>query len=308
MGKENFSLVGVFDGHGQHGHIISNMLKIFFSEYFSKSEIYTAENKNFLNIFNTKIKNTFADMNNIYHFTNNFDASNLNDLIKKIFYEKLIEENYFLIKNSFSLAEACFMQSKCDINFSGSTCISVFLIDDKIICGNCGDSRAILVTGKENQKNEIINLSIDHKPDLKEEANRIIKSHGRVERRSENGIRTGPLRVWLKNENFPGLAMTRSIGDMVASKIGVTSEPEIIECNVTNESKFIVVGSDGIWEILSNEEVASIVNPYYKIMDVESATDRLIEEASKKWLNVNYFLKIIIYFSSKKKQPMIYQQ
>ena len=35
----------------------------------------------------------------------------------------------------------------------------------------------------------------------------------------------GPLRVWLKNEDIPGLAMTRAFGDQVASTVGVTAEP-----------------------------------------------------------------------------------
>jgi len=38
----------------------------------------------------------------------------------------------------------------------------------------------------------------------------------------------GPYRVWLKTENFPGLAMSRSIGDFVAASVGVISEPGII--------------------------------------------------------------------------------
>jgi hypothetical protein len=37
----------------------------------------------------------------------------------------------------------------------------------------------------------------------------------------------GPKRVWLKNKQVPGLAMTRSIGDLVAGSVGVTAEPEI---------------------------------------------------------------------------------
>lgn len=39
------------------------------------------------------------------------------------------------------------------------------------------------------------------------------------------GMNFGPFRVWLKTENFPGLAMSRSIGDFVASTVGVISEP-----------------------------------------------------------------------------------
>jgi len=37
------------------------------------------------------------------------------------------------------------------------------------------------------------------------------------------------LRVWLKSENVPGLAMTRSMGDAVAASVGVSWKPEIIE-------------------------------------------------------------------------------
>lgn len=41
------------------------------------------------------------------------------------------------------------------------------------------------------------------------------------------GYPMGPLRVWLQSSAIPGLAMTRSIGDLVASQIGVTWEPEV---------------------------------------------------------------------------------
>jgi len=39
------------------------------------------------------------------------------------------------------------------------------------------------------------------------------------------GLSYGPFRVWLKQENFPGLAMSRSIGDFVATSVGVVSDP-----------------------------------------------------------------------------------
>lgn len=42
----------------------------------------------------------------------------------------------------------------------------------------------------------------------------------------------GPYRVWMKHENIPGLAMTRSFGDVMASKVGVINEPEILEFEI----------------------------------------------------------------------------
>jgi len=63
----------------------------------------------------------------------------------------------------------------------------------------------------------------------------------------------GPKRVWMRNRQVPGLAMTRSIGDMAATSVGVTAEPEIkVFNNLQPSDKFIVVASDGIWDRFSN--------------------------------------------------------
>ncbi len=63
----------------------------------------------------------------------------------------------------------------------------------------------------------------------------------------------GPCRVWLKHENIPGLAMARSFGDYVAASVGVISEPEVMNFEISENDKFFVVASDGIWEFLSSE-------------------------------------------------------
>ena len=59
--------------------------------------------------------------------------------------------------------------------------------------------------------------------------------------------------------------MTRSIGDLVAASVGVTSEPEIQVFNqMTQFDKAIVIGSDGLWDRLSNQEITQIVmSPRY---------------------------------------------
>jgi serine/threonine protein phosphatase PrpC len=69
--------------------------------------------------------------------------------------------------------------------------------------------------------------------------------------------------VWLKDEELPGLAMSRSFGDLVACQVGVNAIPECREVVLTPEDKVIVIASDGVWEFMSNEEVANIVYPYY---------------------------------------------
>ena len=62
----------------------------------------------------------------------------------------------------------------------------------------------------------------------------------------------GPERVWLKNEDIPGLAMSRSFGDQVAARVGVNAVPEITEMRMTPSDKIIILASDGVWEFLEN--------------------------------------------------------
>ena len=63
------------------------------------------------------------------------------------------------------------------------------------------------------------------------------------------------MRVWIKEDSIPGLAMSRAFGDKIASTVGVIAHPEIKEWTFTKEDKFVVLASDGIWEFISNEEV-----------------------------------------------------
>jgi len=62
-------------------------------------------------------------------------------------------------------------------------------------------------------------LSIDHKPELKAESERILAKGGRIDAFRDyynNGEPIGPMRVWVKYDEIPGLAMSRSMGDRVA--------------------------------------------------------------------------------------------
>ena len=93
----------------------------------------------------------------------------------------------------------------------------------------------------------------------------------------------GPLRVWLKNEDIPGLAMTRSFGDDMAARVGVIAEPEILELDLCKDDKFIVIASDGVWEFLSNEDVAQIVLPFFEKRNAEGAAEALVRESYLRW-------------------------
>ena len=247
-GIQNFNIFGVLDGHGVNGHLISQFVTKYIK---TQIEIY-------MELFNFK---------------------NLNDI-----YYKLIENNYQFIIDLYNNAEKELYTCDFDCSLSGTTCVIIFQIGKKIICSNAGDSRAILCYQNVVSKNlEFFELSHDFKPYLLNEKMRIMKMGGVIEKFFENGVYLGPYRVWVKGEGYPGLAMSRSIGDLIASKIGVIPDPEIIEYNILENSRFIVLASDGIWDKINNNQICEIGKIYNINKDSDGFCNELIKIAKEKW-------------------------
>ena len=204
----------------------------------------------------------------------------------------MINNNYEIIRNFYKNVNDELYNTKFDVHFSGTTCVLVFKIGKKIICSNVGDSRAILVKRKiylNNNDNinkyEFIELSHDHKPNNKEERERIEKLGGEVSQeyfigKGEEGP-TGPFRVWCKGYDYPGIAISRSIGDKIAELIGVISEPDILEFDIDDNCKYIIMGSDGLFDYLSNNEIMNIAKPFLIINNPDKACINVVEKASQ---------------------------
>lgn len=170
---------------------------------------------------------------------------------------------------------------KIDTEFSGTT-LSMAIVRDNHLTGvNIGDSRVILAR-EENGKLEAVEVTIDHKPDAPKEKERILATGGRVFAvEYDDGI-DGPPRVWLGNMDVPGLAMSRSLGDVVAHSAGVISEPEFTEFDLDPEKdKFLVVATDGLWEFVTNEETVEYVEGQ---VGPAQAVDTLVTEAGTRWM------------------------
>ena len=52
--------------------------------------------------------------------------------------------------------------------------------------------------------------------------------------------------------------MSRSIGDKIAHGVGVINEPEINIFNLDEKCKYIILGSDGIWQYINNMDIEQI--------------------------------------------------
>lgn len=153
------------------------------------------------------------------------------------------DEICIAFNNAFLNCNDELFNSGMDIRFSGSTCVSMMTLGQKLFCVNVGDSRGIVVKITPDNKLVAQAISRDQKPSQTDEANRILQCGGRIDSfRDPDRNPVGPLRVWLKNEDIPGLAMTRSFGDEVASRVGVTAEPgKSNDLNFAPESKIMKI-------------------------------------------------------------------
>ena len=173
-----------------------------------------------------------------------------------------------------------------ECSLSGSTAVQALLYGDKsILCANVGDSRCVVgVVDATTGKTSVVELSHDHKPTNPEENERIESSGGRVEPYMYDGEAIGPPRVWLRDEDTPGLCMSRSIGDSIAASVGVIADPDLVEHEFKPEDKYIIFMSDGIFEFISNEEVIEFIHKHAQQgLSPREVGKRLVKEARKKW-------------------------
>ena len=254
--------MGVCDGHGDFGKEISSFLVTNLPLVLG----------NFLRIFNIK------DISSS-------DNATLLPIVKNSF--KQINKNILLEK-------------QIDSSLSGSTCVSLIYTPKKVFCINLGDSRCIV--GRFDGENWTSkDLSVDHKPDSEIEKERIIQNGGIVRQsKDEDGEFIGPQRVWRQDAEIPGLAMSRSFGDEIAHQVGVICEPEMVEYELNEEDKFLILASDGIWQFISSQECVDIVKDYYISESYKGALKHLYKESCQRWIDeeesIDDMTLIIVFF------------
>ena len=259
------NIYGIFDGHGKNGNLISNLISKFLSQYLKNKENYFLE-KNDNDDSSSDSSESSKEI-----IINNELISNL--FSKEDFIKKIIKELDFKAN-----------ESNFDLQFSGSTCLLLFLFNDEIICSNIGDSMCVLFNCSNEDRWTYEIISKIHKPDIPSEKKRILEEGGVVHPfYDEFGIYDGPNRVYVKGKTYPGLSLTRSIGDLEAEKIGVISEPDIVFKKKDSTCKYLVLGSDGLWDVIKPYDVRRIVNPYFFRNDPDGACNALMKIASKNW-------------------------
>jgi len=133
--------------------------------------------------------------------------------------------------------------------FGGSTCVTALIIDGNLVVSNAGDSRAVISRRtRDGDCSEAEALTCDHKPGREDERKRIEKLGGSVTDYSRIS-RVGPL------------AVSRAIGDGFMKKL-MSAEPETTIIEILTDCEFIILASDGMWVVVSNQEAVDIARPF----------------------------------------------
>jgi len=251
--NEKLNIFGVFDGHG--GKEVAVYIKKHFTEEFLKQKNFKLGN------YKQTLIDNFLKMDEVMQQTDGRielknEAKKAKEEDKKT--ESGNEKNFHNIFDPKA-------QEDCDIAMvTGCTACVCFIDGNKIYCANAGDSRAVLC-----KKGAAIPLSVDHKPDLDTEKNRIYKAEG-----------------WVSDGRVKGnLNLSRSLGDMEYKqnkKLSpedqmITAFPELIIENVTPDCDFIIIGCDGVWDCKTNQEACDFVSERLK-RSPQPKLSKIIEE------------------------------
>ncbi|CAI7729696.1 unnamed protein product [Closterium sp. NIES-53] len=175
-----------------------------------------------------------------------------------------------------------------DGHVSGSTAVVAALLGRRLVVASIGDSRAVLAyrckaghaapgTAPAINGMQCKPLTNDHKCSVASERKRIEQAGGRVQA-SEHEPWTP--RIWLPRERSPGLVPSRAFGDFVVKDYGVIAEPDILIRHLTSEDEFIILASDGLWDVMTPQEAMSAV---LAAPTRQTAARHLISHARSLW-------------------------
>ncbi|KAG7549102.1 PPM-type phosphatase domain [Arabidopsis thaliana x Arabidopsis arenosa] len=247
-GEEDMIFCGVFDGHGPMGHKISRHVC-----------------ENLPSRVHSKIRSSKSGGNE--NVENNSSQSQ----------EELFREFEDILVTFFKQIDSELgLDSPYDSFCSGTTAVTVFKQADCLVIANLGDSRAVLGTRSKNSF-KAVQLTVDLKPCVQREAERIVACKGRVFAMEEE---PEVYRVWMPDDDCPGLAMSRAFGDFCLKDYGLVCIPDVFCRKVSREDEFVVLATDGIWDVLSNEEVVKVVG---SCKDRTIAAETLVQRAARTW-------------------------
>lgn len=181
------------------------------------------------------------------------------------------------LRKAFLLADLALAGDDTISTSSGTTALTALILGRLLLVANAGDCRAVLC-----RKGEAIDMSQDHRPTYASERRRVEELGGYVDDGYLNGV----------------LSVTRALGDWdlklpEASASPLIADPELQQIILTEDDEFLIIGCDGIWDVMSSQQAVSIVRRGLRRHDdPEQSAKDLVREALR--LNTIDNLTVIV--------------
>ncbi|KAH0982907.1 hypothetical protein GBA52_010084 [Prunus armeniaca] len=247
------SFFAVYDGHG--GKAVANFCAKYLHLQVLKDEAYLAGD------LGTSLQKAFLRMDEMMRGQRGWrELAVLGDKIDKV--SGLIEGFIFSPK-SVEAKSGAFNDhtdqwsseegphSDFDGPNSGSTACVAIIRNNQLVVANAGDSRCVI-----SRKGQAYNLSKDHKPDIENEKERILKAGGFIQVGRVNG----------------SLNLARAIGDaefkqnkhLPVERQIVTANPDLTSVEICDDDEFLVIACDGIWDCMSSQQLVDYIREQLK--------------------------------------------
>lgn len=224
------------------------------------------------------------------HHCSNFVKTCLPSLIKLHLLKDIPVKDAII--RAIAESEVSLLSAPFDCAMSGTTVTLAVVQSSRLLVGWVGDSRCFAVTqspdppetsDSQNSTSTFTchDLAEPHTFEIASERHRALTMGGRVMRWSDDSDWVGPLRIFQPHSGTPGLNMSRSLGDTIGHKIGVSSEPDVNIFELDNTHRFLVLCSDGVTEFLSFDAISAFIRASPN--NLQKACDDIVMKSRQLW-------------------------
>eukprot|EP00918_Siedleckia_nematoides_P035566 GHVU01077256.1.p1 GENE.GHVU01077256.1~~GHVU01077256.1.p1 ORF type:complete len:609 (+),score=116.86 GHVU01077256.1:453-2279(+) len=279
-----WALYGVFDGHGPYGHEVSNFVQQFLGRKIP-------EHAAFLTSPCDALRQCFVDSHRALERTTRIDCTLSGTTATVVLHKYATSQLHVahvgdsrcvLIKGRevFAIHQLAQVGTGQGRGVAGKTKGGAEGASSPASGGQRGGAGAA-ATKATRMSWDAVDVTEDHKPTNPAERKRILHTGGQV-RRLEGDV---PHRVFIRGKQYPGLAMSRAIGDSLGTRAGVIATPDTSTVDLDRDADVgLMLCSDGVWEFLDSRECATIAAPLVHQQQPRQAAEVLATEAWRRWI------------------------
>ncbi|AQK41934.1 putative protein phosphatase 2C 47 [Zea mays] len=176
---------------------------------------------------------------------------------------------------------------------SGTTALTALVFGRQLVVANTGDCRAVLC-----RKGVAMEMSRDHRANHVEERERVAASGGYIEDGYLNGV----------------LSVTRALGDWdmkapgASASAALIAEPEFRRATLGEDDEFLVMGCDGIWDVMTSQHAVSLVRRGLRQHDDPARCARELVMEAKRLETADNLTVVVVCFAPEMGSPFTPQQ